>query len=233
MILNKRNYALLLVLALVAGYCLYSLFGVIAGDSGNEEADRYDKVKSDVQLDIFQNRLLNDEEYFKQTKEVSSLLLSRVNALADLAERSRAVCFGIEGLNDYVTAFNSLKANASSTELALEDICDGLERMAQGENVPEYEQAYNNAIAGFIKAGRLMNSVKSFVGNAGSYTKDNENSSLADLVSEWIVFFCQDAAPEGQGQELLSGMDEWGMKSFTDMLQLLDFDCVRDTAITL
>ncbi|MBQ0024904.1 MAG: hypothetical protein KBT00_04175 [Bacteroidales bacterium] len=255
----KKSFVFFLALAFVAGFGLHFLVGNVLvenSQSGSDisKANRYIKSKSNVELNILQSRLQNDEEYFNQTKEVSSLLLSRVNSLADLTERSIELCSGIEELSGQVSVLESLNAKAGNTGLALEDVCNGLDMMADGKVVSDYEQAYNNAIAGFFRIEKQMGFGKSFVETAGNYMKDNENTSLAALVSEWAAFSYQDAAinksesdmaywkekyrdmskdaaVEVLDAELLSsldvsldGMDEWSLTSFMDMLQILNLD---------
>lgn len=254
----KKGFVLLLILAFAAGYGLNTLvesIGVEQNKTGGDvsKAKRYNRIRNDEQLNLLQDKLQNDDEYFNQTKEVSSFLLSRVNTLADLTKRSVNQCSGIEELTEQVPGLKSLNLKASNTELALEDIRNGLDRMAQGKDVPDYDQSFNNALAGFFRIENQMDLGKSFVEAAGKYLESYENAELAALVSEWTVYSYQDAklnksvndmaywddkfkkmsvdATDGLGLESLSALDassrasdELLSNSLIDMLQVLHLD---------
>ena len=205
--LKKKSFVLFLVLAFLAGFGLDFLIGGIGVErnlTGGDvsKASRYNKARSDVQLSILQEKLQNDKEYFNQTKEVSSFLLSRVNTLADLTERSIGLCSGIEEFKDQLVALESLNAKAGNTGLALEDVRNGLEMMGRGQDVPDYEQAYNDAVAGFLRIERQLVVGKSFVESAGKYLEDNENAELVALVSDWAAYCYQDATLNGAETEM-------------------------------
>ena len=166
----KKSFVLLLILAFAAGYGLNTLvesIGVEQNKTGGDvsKAKRYNRIRNDEQLNLLQDKLQNDDEYFNQTKEVSSFLLSRVNTLADLTKRSVNQCSGIEELTEQVPGLKSLNLKASNTELALEDIRNGLDRMAQGKDVPDYDQSFNNALAGFFRIENQMDFGKSLSSN--------------------------------------------------------------------
>lgn len=231
----KKSFVLLLILAFAAGYGLNTLvesIGIEQNKTGGDvsKAKRYNKIRNDEQLNLLQDKLQNDDDYFLQTKDVTAFLLSRANTLADLTKRSVNQCSGIEELTEQVAGLKSLNLKASNTELALEDIRNGLDRMAQGKDVPDYDQSFNNALAGFFRIENQMDFGKSFVEAAGKYLESNENAELAALVSDWAIFSYQDAklnksendmaywdekykemsnnATEGLNQDALSGLND-------------------------
>lgn len=214
MILKKSNFVLFLILAFVAGYgvsCLFGGGGVEQNKAGGDvsKASRYSKVRDDAQLKLLQEKLQNDDEYFKQTKEFSAFLLDRVNSLVELTERSIDQCAGIEEFKDQVAGLRSLNAKAGNTELALEEVSSGLDRMAEGKDVPGYEQAYNNAIAGFFRIEKQLGLGKSFVESAGRYMEGNENAELAALTSEWAAYCYQDASLNDSEVEMAYWNDKY------------------------
>lgn len=199
MIISKKNFALFIILAFGLGYVVSALVVGCNSDSNQtggdiSKANRYSKVKSDTNLSILQDKLQNDSVYFCQTQEVSTFLFSRASGLASLTERSIEQCSGIEEFQDQVKALESLNIKADNTLLALDGVCDGLDRMSQGKAVPEYEQSYNNAIAGFLRIENQMKLGKSFVESVDAYLENNESDTLAALASEWAVYCFQDAA---------------------------------------
>lgn len=203
----KKSFVLLLILSFVAGYgtnALVDRLRVEQNKTGGDvsKAKRYNRIRNDEQLNLLQDKLQNDDEYFNQTKEVSSFLLSRVNTLADLTKRSVNQCSGIEELTEQVAGLKSLNLKANNTELALEGIRNGLDRMAQGKEVPDYDQSFNNALAGFFRIENQMNFGKSFVEAAGKYLESNENAELAALVSDWTVYGYQNAKLNKSGVDM-------------------------------
>ena len=101
-------------------------------------------------------------------------------------------------------AASLLDVKAYNTGLALGNVVDGLERMAEGQNVPDYEQAANNASAGCRKIEGQLGVGKSFVDAACMYLQDNEeseDSELAELVSRWTLYCYQDALINDSGND--------------------------------
>ena len=197
--ISKKNFALFIIIAFGLGYVISALVGGRSSDSNQaggdiSKANRYSKVKSDTNLRILQDKLQNDSVYFCQTQEVSTFLLSRASGLENLTERSIEQCSGIEEFKDQVKELDLLNIKVGKTLAALTEVCDGLDRMAQGKDAPEFEQSYNNAVAGFFRVENRMDLGKSFVECVDKYLENNESDTLAALASEWAVYCFQDAA---------------------------------------
>ena len=201
MYVKKLNFVICMALALVVGFGVSFLFGNVNVESDQlsgdiSKASRYNNVKEDPQLALLQEKLQNDKEYFDQTLKVMTFLQTRVSDLAELTEKTIAQCSTIEELQGQIDGMTSLNAKAFNTNLALTSVADGLKKMSEGKTVTGYEQASNNATAGFRKIENQIGIGQSFVEAASKYLEGKEDSKyaeLAELVSKWTIYSYQDA----------------------------------------
>ena len=237
--ISKKNFALFIVIAFGLGYVISALVGGGCNSDSNQtggdisKANRYSKVKSDTNLSILQDKLQNDSVYFCQTKEVSTFLLSRASGLENLTERSIEQCLGIEEFKDQVKELDLLNIKVGNTLAALTEVCDGLDRMAQGKDAPEFEQSYNNAVAGFFRVENRMDLGKSFVECVDKYLENNENDTLAALASEWAVYCFQDATINKSESDIAYWNDKYNDMTDEDSVDGLNPELLSGTDLLL
>ena len=232
MYVKKLNFVVYLVLALVVGFGTSFLFDNMNVESDQlsgdiSKANRYNNVKEDPQLALLQEKLQNDQEYFNQTQNVMSFLQTRVSDLADLTEKTIAQCSDIEEFQDQLNGLKSLNAKACNTNLALTSVADGLSKMANGQKALDYEQASNNATAGFRKIEGQMGVGKSFVETATKYLEGKEDqkyAELASLVTKWTIYSYQDAKMNHSESNATYWNDQYGkMTDGTSKILLASF----------
>lgn len=220
MYIKKINFALFLVLAIVAGFSFCALYM-----SGNDQTDllngdiskasRYNNVKEDPEMAVIVEKLQNDTVFFNQTMQSVQFLKERVTSLASLSEETAKICGDIPELSSNVPAMNSLSAKASNTSAVFDDVANELEGIASGKKSSEYEQAANTAFIGFQKIENRLDAGKAFVESAGNYLSEKnveENEDLAGLVALWSVYCAQNAALMDNEYDL----KYWGDKLTTD-----------------
>lgn len=232
MYVKKLNFVIYLALALVVGFGTSFLIGSMDVESDQlsgdiSKANRYNNVKEDPQLALLQEKLQNDQEYFNQTQAVMSFLQTRVGDLADLTEKTIAQCSDIEEFQDQLNGLKSLNAKACNTNLALTSVADGLSKMANGQKALDYEQASNNATAGFRKIEGQMGVGKSFVETATKYLEGKEDqkyAELASLVTKWTIYSYQDAKMNHSESNATYWNDQYGkMTDGTSKILLASF----------
>ena len=232
MYVKKLNFVVYLVLALVVGFGTSFLFDNMNVESDQlsgdiSKASRYNNVKEDPQLALLQEKLQNDKEYLNQTQAVMSFLQTRVGDLADLTEKTIAQCSDIEEFQDQLNGLKSLNAKAYNTNLALTSVADGLSKMANGQKALDYEQASNNATAGFRKIEGQMGVGKSFVETATKYLEGKEDqkyAELASLVTKWTIYSYQDAKMNHSESNATYWNDQYGkMTDGTSKILLASF----------
>lgn len=207
--IKKVNLALYLVCALVVGYGACALFGTLSADgnllSGDiAKADLYNGQKADPDAVVVEERLQNDAEFLKQTKEAMGLLKERLETLSSLTERTMSACVDVAEFQNVLEGVGSLQVKAYNATLALDKTEKELQKVADGEKSTLYEQASNNAYIGFLKTENQLGVGKDFVEVASKYLdgKDGkEMESLAQLVVDWTEYCLQDAVLNGSAEE--------------------------------
>lgn len=213
MYLKNSNFAIYLGLAALVGFGVSFLFGAgnLQGDllSGDiSKASRYNKQRVDPETTIIEEKLQNDKEFFNQTKAAMDYLKERTATLTALTDETIRVCSDIPELQGSLSGITSLSAKAYNTNLAFEQATAGLDKIASGNKAPEYEQASNDALAGFRKIENQLNVSKDFVEAAGSYAEKNANSELAAIVAIWTSYCAQEAFMNESKEDLAY----WGEK---------------------
>lgn len=220
MYIKKINFALFLVLAIVAGFSFCALYmsgsdqtDLLNGDIS--KASRYNNVKEDPEMAVIVEKLQNDTVFFNQTMQSVQFLKERVTSLASLSEETAKICGDIPELSSNVPAMNSISAKAYNTSAMFDVVGNELEGIASGKKSSEYEQAANTAFVGFQKIENRLDAGKAFVESAGNYLSEKnveENEDLAGLVALWSVYCAQNAAL----MENENDLKYWGDKLTTD-----------------
>lgn len=212
MYVKNSNFVIYLVLAALVGFGVSFLFhssdaqsSLLAGDIS--KANVYSNQKDDPESTVLEEKLQNDEEFFKATQSSLSLIENRVSDLEDLTSRTIDICSDIPVFRDAIKAVVSLNAKAHNTQLAINSANDGLKSLSNGKKAPGYEQASSNVFVGFQKIENQLAIGKAFVNTAREYLADKEGDEykdLSDLVVEWSVYCIQDAYLNGSEDELAS-----------------------------
>lgn len=220
MYIKKINFALFLVLAIVAGFSFCALYmsgsdqtDLLNGDIS--KASRYNNVKEDPEMAVIVEKLQNDTVFFNQTMQSVQFLKERVTSLASLSEETAKICGDIPELSSNVPAMNSISAKAYNTSAMFDVVGNELDGIASGKKSSEYEQAANTAFVGFQKIENRLDAGKAFVESAGNYLSEKnveEDEDLAGLVALWSVYCAQNAAL----MENENDLKYWGDKLTTD-----------------
>lgn len=213
MYLKNSNFAIYLGLAALVGFGVSFLFGannvqsdLLSGDIS--KASRYNNQRVDPETSVIEEKLQNDKEFFEQTKAAMDYLKERTEALSVLTDETVRICADIPELQGSMAGISSLSAKAYNTNLAFKQASAGLARIASGNKAPEYEQASNDALAGFRKIENQLHVSKDFVEAASSYVENNENSELAGIVAVWSAYCAQEAVMNEAKEDLAY----WGEK---------------------
>ena len=201
MYVRNTNFAICLALAAVVGIGAGCFFGqqtiqsrFTSGDIS--KASVYNNQKEDPSETVVEEKLKNDVSFFNNTKSALSLLKERMNALADLSDRTVRTCDGIEELEPSLETIASLNAKSYNTSMAIDAAVAGLDQVVAGRRTPKYEQASNVAFIGFMKVENQLKAGRTFVEDASAYIQDKDPKDceeISKLVTEWTVYCTQDA----------------------------------------
>ena len=201
MYVKNTNFVIYLALAAVVGIGVGCFFGqqtiqsrFTSGDIS--KASVYNNQKEDPSETVVEEKLKNDVSFFNNTKSALSLLKERMNALADLSDRTVRACDGIEELEPSLETIASLNAKSYNTSMAIDAAVAGLDQVVAGRRTPKYEQASNVAFIGFMKVENQLKAGRTFVEDASAYIQDKDPKDceeISKLVTEWTVYCTQDA----------------------------------------
>lgn len=201
MYISKIYFVLCLFLALFVGLGVSCLYGnenmeseQLSGDISKVKL--YNKTKTpDPETSIVEEKLKNDSTFRFVTQYTMEFMTERVALVGELADKSIAVCSQIPEMNEMLLTFESLKAKAYNTNLAIEMAREGMKKIEIGQSAPEYELAANNSYIGYQKIANQMNCSREFVNAAQKYIEnDGEKSSeMEELISAWARYNVQDA----------------------------------------
>ena len=201
MYVKNTNFVIYLALAAVVGIGAGCFFGqqtiqtrFTSGDIS--KASVYSNQKEDPSETVVEEKLKNDVSFFNNTKSALSLLKERMNALADLSDRTVRTCDGIEELEPSLETIASLNAKSYNTSMAIDAAVAGLDQVVAGRRTPKYEQASNVAFIGFMKVENQLKAGRTFVEDASAYIQDKDPKDceeISKLVTEWTVYCTQDA----------------------------------------
>lgn len=210
MYVKNSNFAIYLVLAALVGFGVSFLFhssdaqgSLVSGDIS--KANVYSNQKEDPEETVIEEKLKNDEEFFKATETALSVIETRIDDLEELTSRTIEVCSDIPEFKTAIKSILSLNAKAYNTRLSLNSTKDCLTNLSNGKKAPGYEQASSNVFIGFQKIENQLAIGKAFVNTASSYLEGKEGEEydeIADLVAKWSVYCIQDAYLNGQDEEL-------------------------------
>ena len=221
MYVKKLNFVVYLVLALVVGFGTSFLFDnmnvesdQLSGDISKARIYKNAQVK-DPETSIVEEKLQNDNTFRYVTQFNMDLLKERVELVGELAQKSVDICSQIPEMENMLISFNSLKAKAHNTLLAIETADEGINKVIDGKDAPEYEIASNNAYIGYQKIVNQMKISKEFVDKATKYVENGGEKSkeMTELIHEWAKYNVQDAMLNDSEEELaywkktVSGID--------------------------
>ncbi len=209
--IKKVNFIVYLAVALVLGFG----FGCLVRSTGVQDdllaasvakASLYNNQKEDPAVSVAEEKLKNDSEFRESTLEVMELLKERMAGLSDLTDRTLKACSEIPDFIELNTTFQSLQAKAYNTNLAIESVTAGIDKILEGKSAPEYEVASNNVYIGYQKINKQLEAGKRFVDAAEEYLKNNMESenapAVAELITDWSVYCAEDAVLNGKEDEL-------------------------------
>ena len=218
MYVKNSNFAIYLGLAALVGFSVSFLFN--AGDVQNNllsgdisKSSRYNNQRVDPESTIIEEKLSSDSEFFQSTKAAVDFLRNRTAVLTELTDETLKLAGDIPELQESLRGIASLSAKAYNTGLAFEQVSNGLDKIASGKKAPEYEQASNDAFAGFRKVEGQLGVSKTFVEAANDYLSENDNSPLAAIVAVWSAYCAQDAVLNDSKEDIEYWADRFAQTS--------------------
>ena len=236
MYVKNTNFVIYLALAAVVGIGAGCFFGqqtiqsrFTSGDIS--KASVYNNQKEDPSETVVEEKLKNDVSFFNNTKSALSLLKERMNALADLSDRTVRTCDGIEELEPSLETIASLNAKSYNTSMAIDAAVAGLDQVVAGRRTPKYEQASNVAFIGFMKVENQLKAGRTFVEDASAYIQDKDPKDceeISKLVTEWTVYCTQDAMLRASKDDFKYWHNKVGELSSALALYILDREVLNN-----
>lgn len=210
MYIKNSNFALYLALAAVVGFGASFLVSGLGAQSDLASGDiskaaRYSNQKEDPASTVIEEKLKNDEEYLRNTKNAMNFLQSRMTTLSDLTEQTLEICSGIPEFESLMSEMQSLNAKSYNTSTALTNANAGLDKMVSGKKAPEYEMFSNQAFLGYSKVENQMELGRKFYDMSTAYLtgkQGDQYSPVADLAVVWSVYCTQDAYMNGSNKDI-------------------------------
>lgn len=194
--------------ALIIGYVSGSFIGwpntgnaLLSGDIG--KVSRYSRTSTE-EIKALQERMQTDKNFREDAMLSYALLDVHLESFASIVKLSSEATKGLPEFKSFNERFSAgIKAANSMSELSKKTV-EGIAKLAEGKNSPEYEQLSANTTLAYMQTSTEMRSLKEFIAKTDEFLdgrKVSDYKKLAFARDQWVTYMLYDAALKGEDAE--------------------------------
>lgn len=148
---------------------------------------------------------MQTDKNFREDALLSYALLDvHLESFASIVKLSSEATKGLPEFKSFNEKFSAdIKAANNMSELSKKTV-EGIAKLAEGKNAPEYEQLSANTLLAYMQTGAEMRSLKEFIAKADEFLdgrKVSDYKRLAFARDQWVTYMLYDAALKGEDSE--------------------------------
>jgi len=176
----------------------------------------YTKSVVEVDVDIFQERLLSDSAYFSSIANEALLMQNQAHTLDSLIEKTNETVGDNPSYATSVETINEAYKSVQNACYNLDLYVSSLSALADGKKVRNFEMIYNNALLSYYLVSKKVAFSEIFNADAAKELESGLGN-LADVIElrcGWLAFAIGDMMMNGeyaQAREIIAESDAQGL----------------------